>query len=100
MRYITRMGTLALSAAFLSIAAQSAASADVNPHAEKAMNRAAQFVPNEENEERDFTRQQNTRRSFTNFTALVGNAVIRPGNTGATSAYNAIPIQAAPFLPR
>ncbi|MFC0553604.1 hypothetical protein ACFFHJ_22150 [Planotetraspora thailandica] len=102
------MGTIALSAAFLSIAAQSAASADVNPHAENAMNRAAQFAPNEE---RNFDRQRNTSERGhliswvvnttdrpIKFNGLIGDAVLRNGG-GAPSAFNATPIQAAPFTP-
>ncbi|GII54961.1 hypothetical protein Pth03_33500 [Planotetraspora thailandica] len=92
MRHITHMGTIALSAAFLAIAAQSAASAEGNPNAEKALKRAAQFVPNE----RNFEQQQNR----TDFTSLTVSAGPRTGGlTGATSAFNAIPIQAFQAVP-
>jgi hypothetical protein len=88
MRNFTRMGSVAVSAAFLSIAAQSAASAqgnpNVNPNVERAVNRAAQVNPDVE---RDTTQQQTTHRRSTQLTVNV------PRTIGG------IPFDARRFLP-
>jgi hypothetical protein len=68
-----RMGSVALSAAFLSVAAQSAASAQGNPNVDRALNRAAQVSPVDRDFdfERNFTQQQNTNTDTTQLTVIV-----------------------------
>jgi hypothetical protein len=87
MRNFMRMGSVALSAAFLSIAAQSAASAqgnpDVNPNVERAMNRAAQV---NRDVDTDTTQQQTTHRRSTQLTVDVpSNVPSRPRSAAETS---------------
>ncbi|GAA4567128.1 hypothetical protein GCM10023193_45520 [Planotetraspora kaengkrachanensis] len=85
MRNLTRMGAVAVAAAFLSIAAQSAASAQNEPPAKKPMKRAAQFFPNED---RNFA--QRTKRDVTSLTVVAPNA----GNRTVPT------LRGVPFLPQ